>query len=100
MMHIISKKRLREFWEKHTDAKDPLLAWYKFVEKAAWKNLDDTKKDFPHADLVGLCTVFNIKGNKYRLITIIKYKAQRVYIMQVLTHSEYDKDWWKDDCNC
>ncbi|MBI1828236.1 MAG: type II toxin-antitoxin system HigB family toxin [Thaumarchaeota archaeon] len=99
-MRIISKKRLREFWEKHPDAKDPLLAWYRITEKARWKSLADTKKDFSHADLVGVCTVFNIKGGTYRLITAIKYHSQTVYTLHVLTHAEYDKGRWKDDCAC
>lgn len=99
-MRIISKKRLKEFWEKHPDAKEPLLAWYRITEKARWQSLADTRQDFSHADLVGVCTVFNIKGNHYRLITAIKYYSQTVYILHVLTHPEYDKGRWKDDCAC
>jgi mRNA interferase HigB len=99
-LHIISKKRLREFWKKHPDAKEPLLAWYRVTAKARWVSLADTKLDFPHADLVGVCTVFNIKGNNYRLISVIRYRAQRVYILHVLTHKEYDKGRWKGDCGC
>jgi len=60
----------------------------------------ETRLDFPHADPVGECTVFNIGGNKYRLITKIRYNKQRVYIIHVLTHKEYDREKWKDDCNC
>lgn len=99
-MRIISKKRLREFWEKYPDAKEPLLAWYRITEKARWQNLADTRKDFPHADPVGVCTVFNIKGNHYRLITAIRYLTQTVYTLHVLTHAEYDKGKWKNDCAC
>lgn len=99
-MHIISFRRLREFWEEHPDAEVPLRAWYKTTKKVNWSSLDDTRKDFPHADLVGICTVFNIKGNKYRLITQINYQLKRVYIRFVLTHAEYDKEKWKPDCGC
>ncbi|KAF0244523.1 MAG: hypothetical protein FD167_3633 [bacterium] len=99
-MRIISKKRLREFWENHPEAKEPLLAWYRITEKARWQNLADTRKDFSHADSVGVCTVFNIKGNHYRLITSIRYLTQTVYILYVLTHAEYDKERWKSDCDC
>ena len=99
-MRIISRKALREFWERHPDSEAPLRAWYSVTRRALWKNLADTRKDFPHADPVGECTVFNIKGNDYRLITVIRYKKQRVYIIHVLTHTEYDKERWKSDCGC
>lgn len=99
-MRIISKRKLREFWEVHPDAKDPLLDWYNITRKATWRNLADVRASFRHADPVGDCTVFNIKGNDYRLITVIRYKSQRVYTLYVLTHKEYDKEKWKDDCYC
>ena len=99
-MRIISKRKLREFWEKHPDAKDPLLDWYNVTRKASWQNLADARESFRHADPVGDCTVFNIKGNDYRVITRIRYQAQRVYTLHVLTHKEYDKEKWKDDCSC
>ncbi len=97
-MHIISKPRLREFWTQHSDAEIPLLNWYKQTGKADWKNLAETRELFPHADSIGECTIFNIGGNKYRLITKINYKKKIVYVRFVLTHFEYDKDKWKDDC--
>jgi mRNA interferase HigB len=97
-LRIFSKKRLREFWEKHPTAEEPLLFWYRVTKKAQWKNLTETRKDFPHADPVGECTVFNIGGNKYRLITRIEYARQEVYIKHVLTHAEYDGEKWKSSC--
>jgi mRNA interferase HigB len=100
LLRIISKRKLREFWEKHPDAKEPLLDWYNVTRKASWQNLAEVRESFRHADPVGDCTVFNIKGNDYRLITRIRYQAQRVYTLYVLTHKEYDKEKWKDDCNC
>jgi mRNA interferase HigB len=78
----------------------PLRVWLKITKRAKWQSLADTRKDFPHADLVGVCTVFNIKGNDYRLITKIYYENQKVLVRFVLTHSEYDKGKWKNDCNC
>lgn len=99
-MRIISKRKLREFWEKHPDAKDPLLDWYNIVRKAPWQNLADVRESFRHADPIGDCTIFNIRWNNYRLITVIRYKGQQVYTLHVLTHKEYDKEKWKDDCNC
>ena len=97
-MRIISKKRLREFWEKHPDAKEPLLFWHRLTRKARWRNLTDTRKDFPHADLYLCCTIFNIKGNDYRLVAKIFYGHQKVFIRHVLTHRDYDRGSWKNDC--
>ena len=97
-MHIITKKPLREFWEKHPDSKEPLLIWYRMVKKADWKNLADVRNDFSHADLAGVCTIFNIGGNKYRLITKIFYPNKKVLIRFVMTHAEYDKKGYKNDC--
>ena len=97
-MRIISRKALREFWEVHSDAEHPLEDWYRITKHTFWLNLAQTRRDFPHADSVGDCTVFNIGGNKYRLIAKIRYNKQRVYITHVLTHKEYDKEKWKDDC--
>ncbi len=99
-MHIITKKRLQEFWKEHPLAEKPLINWYRQVKKAKWKNLVEVRADFPHADLVGICTVFNIGGNKYRLITKIYYPAKKVLIRFVLTHREYDDKKFKDDCEC
>ena len=89
---------LREFWEENKDAEAPLKSWFKTTDKANWQNLAETRESFPHADSVGTCTVFNIGGNKYRLITYINYRFQKVYTLHVLTHKEYDKDNWKVDC--
>ena len=99
-MHIITKKRLKEFWQTHPDAESALRAWAKIAQQAAWKNLAETRSDCPSADAVCDCTVFNIGGNKYRLIAWLNYRAQRLYVLHMLTHREYDKEKWKDDCNC
>jgi mRNA interferase HigB len=87
-VRVISKKRLREFWEKHPDSPAPLEEWYKLTRKAAWRNLAEVRATFRHADPVGTCTVFNIKGNDYRLITKIDYGYQKVFIKFVLTRPE------------
>jgi mRNA interferase HigB len=101
-VHVISRKRLREFWTQrpHRAAEAPLQQWSKTVSKAAWGNLAEVREVYPHADPVGNCTVFNIGGNKYRLVTKIFYKQQTVLVRAVLTHREYDEEGWKDDCNC
>src|SRR5215203_6644435 len=99
-MHIISKKKLKEFWEKHPTAEQPLLNWFQVTKKAVWENLVDVRKDFRHADLAGIWTVFNIGGNNFRLITKIYYPNKIVLIRFVLTHAEYDKKIYTNDCEC
>ena len=99
-MHVISRKKLREFGEQHPDAEGPLTAWYKTVRKARWQKFADVRAAYPSADQVGKCIVFNIGGNKYRLIVIIPPDWRRVYIRFVLTHKDYDRGGWKVDCEC
>lgn len=95
-MHVISLKRLREFFSTHTDAESSLMSWYKTAKKADWQNLAEVKQVYPAADLVGRYTVFNIRGNKYRLITRINYRSQTLFIMAVMKHEEYDLGKWKE----
>ena len=96
-MRIITRKRLRDFSEAHSDAAKSLDAWYQIAKRANWKNSEELKKDFNSTDIAGKFTVFNIKGNQYRLIVDIQYHLQTIYIKYVLTHSDYDKDEWKQD---
>ena len=70
-------------------------AWYRTVKRSTWKSIMDVRQNHPHADEVGPFTVFNIGGNKCRLITKIHYRAGMVYIKHVLTHPEYDRGGWK-----
>lgn len=99
-MHVISRKRLAEFWRARRDAEAPLSQWFKAAKRAEWQSIADVRATYPHADPVGDCTVFNVGGNKYRLITKIYYRHQTVLVRFVLTHKEYDGEEWKDDCNC
>ena len=96
-MHIISRKALKQFWDAHPNAEKPLITWYKRSRQAKWRHFVDVRREFPSADQVGNLTVFNIGGNKYRLITRIEYWWQKIFVRAVLTHSEYDKGKWKDD---
>jgi mRNA interferase HigB len=96
-MRIISRRTLREFWEKHSTAQTGLLLWYQRVSNSEFQNFNDLRQVFPSADQVGNFTVFNISGNNYRLITYIDYEYQTVFIRAVLTHTEYDKENWKND---
>jgi mRNA interferase HigB len=99
-LHIVSKRRLREFWAQHPEAKDPLLHWYRVTKKATWKSLAEARMDFRHADPVGTCTVFNIKGNHYRLIAGVRYEMQRVFVLKIMTHKQYDTEDWEHECHC
>ncbi len=96
-MHIISRKALREFGDRYGDSRVALDDWYRIVSKAKWQHINDVRSVYPSADAVGNFTVFNIKGNKYRLIVSISYRTQDVYIKYVLTHTEYDSGSWKND---
>ncbi len=95
-MHIITRKRLNEFAEKHPNTKVSLEHWYKILKVGNFHSFVELRADFPHADQVGKLTVFNIGGNKARLIAAIHYNRQKVYIRQVLTHDEYDEGKWKE----
>ena len=95
-MHVISFKRIREFFSTYHDAESSLTAWYKTTKSASWKNLAELKQAYPSADLVGRYTVFNIGGNKYRLIARIVYRSQTIFVVAVLTHEEYDMGKWKE----
>lgn len=96
-MHVISEQALRQFWKKHTDAEGPLRAWLKITRESQWGNFTDVRRTFNSVDVVGPLTVFNIKGNAYRLIAAIHDNRWKVFIRHVLTHAEYDRETWKKD---
>jgi mRNA interferase HigB len=93
-LRVISKPTLLRFAERHPDALVPLMNWYRITRRANWQSLVDVRND-SHADAVGRRTVFNIHGNNYRLIARVNYRAQRVFILHILTHAAYDKGGWK-----
>jgi mRNA interferase HigB len=96
-MHIISRKALREFWAIRPEAEFPLRQWETIVRRARWRDWADLKATYGSADKVERYVVFNVGGNKYRLIAIVSYPKQKMYIQRVLTHKEYDRGAWKDD---
>jgi mRNA interferase HigB len=100
-MRILSKKTLRKFWEqkKCRDAEQPLRHWYGVTKKADWNDFSDVRNDFRTADVLKNCVIFDIGGNKYRLIAKIDYKYKMVFVRFILTHKGYDKGDWKDDCD-
>ena len=103
-MRVISKSRLRRFWQNpgHADAEQPLLAWYRVVSNhdVSWTCFADIREIYGDASLFEDCVIFNIKGNSYRLISRVRYRSHKLYIVDVLTHKEYDKDKWKQHCRC
>ena len=93
-MRVPSRRAIRDFTGDHPEAAEPLAHWYLVSRRASWSSLADVRRDFRHADIVGKYTVFNIAGNKFRLIATIKYKWQIVCIRQILTHADSDKGAW------
>ncbi len=91
-MRVVSRKKLIEYHSLHAGSKTALEEWYKKVSKAEWQNLNELKQHFLSADYVGNHrVVFNIKGNDYRLVAIIIYVSQKIYVRWIGTHAEYDK---------
>ena len=95
-MHVITRRLLLKFGTKHPDAEEPLGRWYRIVKRTNFASFSDLRKTFPSADQVGRLTVFDIGGNKYRLIAFIPYQKKRIYIRKILTHNEYNKGKWKE----
>jgi mRNA interferase HigB len=94
-MHVISRKALRDFWERHPDSEMPLARWFKIMECTEFASFGELRKAFPSADKVDDWVVFNIGGNKYRLIVSVHFNRGKVYVRRVLTHDEYMRGDWK-----
>lgn len=95
-MHVITRKRLREFAAEHREAEEPLGVWFKLISTRDFGSFSELKRVFGSVDKVGKFTVFNIGGNKFRLIAAIHYNRRKVYLRYVLTHAEYDQEKWKE----
>ena len=95
-MHVITRKRLNDFAAKYPETKNALAQWYELIKKNDFSSLVELKTIFPSADKVGKLTVFNVGGNKVRLIAAIHYNRKKIYIRAVLTHEEYDQGKWKE----
>ena len=94
-MNVVSRRGLFERAAKFADAKSALQVWFDTAVDAEWKTLEDIRKSFPATDMVGPLAIFNIRGNKYRLIVRMVFQYKRVYVKEFLTHAEYDKGAWK-----
>lgn len=95
-MHIITRKRILEFGQKHSEAERPLDRWYRIAKRTNFESFPDLRRTFRSADQVGKLTVFNIGGNRFRLVTYIVYAKKRIYIRDILTHTDYDRGRWKE----
>jgi mRNA interferase HigB len=89
-MHMISRRRLREFGANHADSVEPLDRGYRIAKRATWANFAEVRSDFGSADQIGDFTIFNIGGNKYRLVVSIYYSNQVLLVRSIYKHKEYD----------
>jgi len=96
VMHVITRKRLNDFAEVHPESRSALYRWYHLLKSQNVNSFAELREIFPNADQVGKFTVFNVGGNKVRLISAIHYNRRKVYIRAVLTHEEYNKSTWKE----
>jgi mRNA interferase HigB len=100
-MRVIKRLPLVRFWKKWPRAEKPLREWYRLTRRAAWRNFLDVKGTFGQADQVATwksgntVTIFDIGGNKFRIIAAVHFNAQKVFVLRVLTHKEYDSDLWR-----
>lgn len=100
-MRVIKVPRVREYGQQHSQARQPLERWLELTRLAEWESLADVRRTFRHAGQVTVAsgrtvTVFNIKGNDFRLVTATHYNTGKVFVLRFLTHAEYTKDAWKD----
>lgn len=96
VVHIITKKRIVEAKRLYMDCASALEGWYKVIEKNSFKSFSDLKKTFNAVDKVGALYIFDIGGNKLRLVASIHFNRQKVYIRHIMTHKEYDKAKWRN----
>lgn len=94
-MRVISKKPIREFWERHPESKPALEEWFRKASQLEALSFPDLRRTFGLADYVDGYTLFDVGGNKYRVATVVHYDKQRIYIRQVMTYAEYDRNDWR-----
>jgi mRNA interferase HigB len=103
-VRIISKRRLREFWESRKNdsgvAERDLAVWFKLVKSTNWANFATLKQTFGSTDQVGNCVVFDVGNNRFRLIGRVNYAKGILYVLRVMDHADYDKKHWIEDCGC
>ena len=94
-MHVVSRKKLLQVGRRYAILEEPLDAWYRVTKRARWASIVEVRADLATADAVGKYTVFNIKGNNFRLIAEINYRTQMLFIRDILSYKDYDKGAWK-----
>ena len=99
-VRILSRKKIREACELHAEWEASLNAWYRIIRAAAWNNFPDVKQTWRNVDRVGTCVVFDISHNKCRLVSYINFRTHKVFVLHILSHVEYARDGWKNDCDC
>jgi mRNA interferase HigB len=101
-VHIIARKKIRDFIAERPDSEGWLTGWWHYVSRARWELPSDVKRDYPAVDRVCECFVFDVCRNKYRLIVRVTFAREAtngtVYVKHVLTHKDYDKNQWMKDC--
>ncbi len=98
-MRVISRKKIRDAVQNHPEWEASLSVWYKVAKNADWAQFADVKQSWKNSDKVGTCVVFDISHNKCRLIAWIKYQGKKIFIRYILSHAEYERERWKNDCN-
>lgn len=93
-MHVISLKMLRDFWHKHPEAEQPLRHWHTVAEHSRFTDFADLRRSFGSADYVPPYTVFDVGGNNYRVVVVVRYRDGKMFVRWVMTHREYDS-WCK-----
>ena len=93
-MNVINRKELRRVMQAHGDCADALEAWWRVTKAARWTHLAECQTTLRRADQVGRCLIFDILGNRYRLVTVVSWRNQRIYVKALLTHREYERNAW------
>jgi mRNA interferase HigB len=97
-MRVITRPPLKAFSVKYPEAQSWLEGWWTIAKQAKWKHLGDVRQTYNATDVFSGCTIFDVRGNHFRLITHIDYTSQMIFIRAILTHQEYDRGGWKHDC--
>jgi mRNA interferase HigB len=99
-VRVISRKKIREASADHPEWAASLAVWYKVAKEAEWRHFADVRQNWKNSDVVGTCVVFDIANNRCRLIAYIRYDYNKLFVLHLLSHADYDKGGWKNDCDC
>jgi mRNA interferase HigB len=99
LVRILNRQKIDEASKTNSEWAASLRSWFRIASGAEWENFLDVRKTIRTADRVGSCLVFNIAQNRARLIAHVNFNAQTLIVLRVLSHAEYDRGRWKNDCN-